>query len=121
MRNCTSIDSLVTPFIDGELSATERAVVEEHLHRCAACSARVAAEGAVRDLMRARRTGLTAERASASLRMQCRDLARREAVRPGGVSASPAPAAHAGWRAPWRTRWAPLALTASFVLLIAGA
>jgi anti-sigma factor RsiW len=125
MRNCTFIDPLVTPYVDGELSDTERTFVDDHLNHCPPCCARVAAEGAVRDLMRARRPGLTTERAPESLRSQCRDLAARGVVRSplSGGSASPRPAhaAGAGWRMPWRAGWAPLALTASLMLVVAGA
>src|SRR5687768_13139630 len=94
MRNCTFIDPLVTPYVDGELSATERTFVEDHLNQCPPCCARVAAEGAVRDLVRARRPGLTAERASESLRSQCRDVAARTVARSpqSGVPASSPPA-----------------------------
>ena len=119
MSNCTSVDPLVTPYLDGELSVAERTFVEDHLQRCSSCDARVAAEGAVRDLMRARKPGLAAERAPASLRSQCRDLARHGAARPFASAEPPlaAPAARVWWRA----RMAPLVLTASLVLLVAGA
>ena len=60
MSKCTSIDPLVTPYVDGELSAAERTLVDEHLHRCPPCHSRVAAEAAVRDLVRARKPDLTA-------------------------------------------------------------
>jgi anti-sigma factor RsiW len=122
MRNCTSIDPLVTPYVDGELSATEQAFVEAHLQRCPPCHARVSAEGAVRDLMRARRSGLTAERASAGLDTRCRLAAHGAAASKGPASApSPSRPADARWRAPWRAGWAPLALAATLVLLVAGA
>jgi anti-sigma factor RsiW len=44
MSKCTSIDPLVTPYVDGELPAAERTLVDEHLHRCPPCLSRVAAE-----------------------------------------------------------------------------
>jgi anti-sigma factor RsiW len=77
MSDCTSIDPLVTPYVDGELSGAERLRVDEHLRRCAPCYSRVAAEAAVRDVVRARKSDLSAERASASLRARCGGLARR--------------------------------------------
>jgi anti-sigma factor RsiW len=126
MSSCASIDPLVTPYVDGELSGTERTIVEDHLHRCPSCHARVAAEGAVRDLTHARKRDLTAERASASLRVQCRDLARRDAGRPL-AAASPPLLARAGRLALWRGRSGkprkiiPLMLAAGLVLLVAGA
>jgi len=79
MSDCTSIDPLVTPYVDGELSAADRTRVDDHLRRCAPCYSRIAAEGAVRDLMRARRSGLSMERASESLRSYCNGLTGRSA------------------------------------------
>jgi anti-sigma factor RsiW len=128
MSKCTSIDPLVTPYVDGELPTAERALVDDHLDRCPPCHSRVAAESAVRALMRARKPGLTAQRASASLHAQCSGLASgtRDASaarsRPGGTHAlSSAQAIGAWWKAPWRLRMVPLALTAGLVLLVGGA
>ena len=127
MSKCTSIDPLVTPYVDGELPAAERTLVDEHLHRCPPCHSRVAAESAVRSLMRARKPGLTAQRASASLRAQCsglvngRDDASAVGLRPGVAPSSPTRAIRAWWSAPWHLRVVPLALTASLVLLVGGA
>jgi len=127
MSKCTSIDLLVTPYVDGELPAAERTLVDEHLHRCPPCHSRVAAESAVRNLMRARQPDLAAPRASASLHAQCSGLLNGR----GGASAarfrtavapsSPARAIRAWWSAPWHLRVVPLALTASLVLLVGGA
>src|SRR6267378_4066277 len=102
MSKCTSIDPLVTPYVDGELPAAERTLVDEHLHRCPPCQSRVAAESAVRNLMRARQPDLAAPRASASLHEHCSGLvngsgaasaARLRAVAPS----SPARAIRAWW------------------------
>ena len=127
MSKCESIDPLVTPYVDGELPAEERTLVDDHLHRCPPCYSRVAVEYAVRDMMRAVRPGLTAERASPSLHAQCNALARRNAdasaVLPQ-VAMPPPPrrgAIRAGWASPWHPRVVPLALTSSLVLLVAGA
>ena len=117
---------MVTPYVDDELPAAERMLVDEHLLQCPPCHSRVAAESAVHDLMRARKPGLTAERASATLHAQCTGLANRSdgasaaRLRPG-VPRSPARAIRGWWDAPWRLRGAPLALTASLVLLVGGA
>ncbi|HEY3045285.1 MAG TPA: zf-HC2 domain-containing protein [Vicinamibacterales bacterium] len=127
MSKCTSIDPLVTPYVDGELPAAERTLVDEHLHRCPPCYSRVAAEAAVRELMRARKPGLTAERASASLHAQCTGLASRSGdpsaarLQPAGLRSAPAHAIRAWWGAPWHLRVVPPALTASLVLLVGGA
>jgi len=111
MSKCTSIDPLVTPYVDGELPAAERTLVDEHLNRCPPCHSRVAAESAVRDLMRARKAGLTALRASASLHAQCSGL----------VNGRGEGATRARWRAPWQFRVVPVVVTASLLLLVGGA
>jgi anti-sigma factor RsiW len=127
MSKCASIDPLVTPYVDGELPVALRTLVDEHLHRCPPCQSRVAAESAVRDLVRARKPGLTAPRASASLHTQCGELARRNGDgsaarwRPGVRPLSPVRAVSAWWDAPWHLRMVPLALTTSLVLLVGGA
>lgn len=126
MSKCTSIDPLVTPYVDGELPAAERTLVDEHLHRCPPCHSRVAAESAVRDLMRARKPALTAEQASPSLHGRCTELANRSKdgavrLRPTPSGSSTVRALRAWWGAPWQLRVMPLALTASLVLLVGGA
>jgi anti-sigma factor RsiW len=127
MSKCTSIDPLVTPYVDGELPAAERTIVDEHLHRCPPCHLRVAAESAVRELMRARKADLTGERASAQLHAHCTELANRRGdasaarVRPGVRPSSPSSGIRGWWGAPWHLRVVPLALTASLVLLVGGA
>ena len=44
MNDCDAIETLVTPYVDGELGNAERGIVANHLRRCAACSERVDAE-----------------------------------------------------------------------------
>jgi anti-sigma factor RsiW len=127
MSKCTSIDPLVTPYVDGELPAAERMLVDEHLHRCPPCHLRVAAESAVRELMRARKGDLTAERAPANLHAHCTELAHRSGdasaarLRPKVPPSSSPRGIRAWWGAPWHLRVVPLALTASLVLLVGGA
>jgi anti-sigma factor RsiW len=122
MSDCTSIDPLVTPYVDGELSVPDRTRVDEHLRRCAPCYSRIAAEGAVRDLMRARKSGLSMERASESLRSYCNGLTGRSSDEAGraGDAMPAATARAAGWLP---TQWTvgPLALAATLVLVVAGA
>ena len=55
MSDCSSIDPLITPFVDGDIGAADRRLVDTHVRVCAPCHSRVAAEQAVRDLLRARR------------------------------------------------------------------
>jgi len=128
MSKCTSIDPLVTPYVDGELPAAERALVDDHLDRCPPCHSRVAAESAVRALLRSRKPGLTAQRAPANLHTQCSGLAggsRDRAAarfRPGAPRALSSSRGIGAWvNAPWHLRMVPLALTASLVLLVGGA
>jgi len=54
MPSCREFDALVTPYIDGEATAAERAVVESHLAACPPCRHRAAAETAARETLRAR-------------------------------------------------------------------
>jgi anti-sigma factor RsiW len=116
MADCTSIDPLVTPYVDGELSSADRTRVDEHLRRCPPCYSRVAAEGAVRDLVRARRGGLSTDHASETLRAQCSGLAWR-----GGQAAAsqPGTAPAAGVR--WRPSPGAAALAATLMLVAGGA
>ncbi len=114
MSDCTSIDPLVTPYVDGELDASDRQLVEGHLKVCDACHARVAAERDVRDLIGAHRFAL-GEHASGALRAKCAQLAKQE------LSAVPRPPAPARASTPWRLRLAPLALAASLVAIVSGA
>jgi len=107
MPDCRSIDPLVTPYVDGELPASDRAHVDEHLRVCRPCHARVGSERAVRTLVTTRRADLSAVRASDSLRATCARLAGQPPAPP--VSRS------------WTTRLAPFALAASLVLIVAAA
>lgn len=114
MPDCTSIDSLVTPYVDGELDASRRLAVDDHLSLCDACRDRVGAERDVRDLIAARRPSLGGQ-ASAALRAKCAQLA-TQASPPSSRQAAPARALM-----PWRLRLAPLALAASLVGIVGGA
>lgn len=54
MPSCREVDSLVTPYVDGEIAAPERAMVEAHLSVCPPCRQRAQAETAAREALRAR-------------------------------------------------------------------
>ncbi len=111
MPDCSSIDPLITPFVDGDIGAADRQRVDEHLRVCAPCHSRVGAEQAVRDLLHARRASLTAGSASAALRNRCAALGSPsvQGSRPGVTPAV------------WRGRMAPLALAATLVVVVGGA
>jgi anti-sigma factor RsiW len=106
MSDCRTIDPMVTPYVDGELSAVDRGHVESHLQRCPTCHRRVEVERAVRSLMHDRRSSLVAP-APAGLRARCSSAARQ----PSRAVASFA----------WRATLLPFALAASLVLVVGGA
>ena len=71
MSECGKLDALVTPYVDGALSADERNAVEQHLRACPPCRSRVSAESAVHVLMTERRVDLCAETAPSALHERC--------------------------------------------------
>ena len=105
MPDCTSIDSLITPYIDGDIGAPERRLVDEHVRACAPCYSRVAAERAVFELMKTRRGELAGDTASPALRDRCEALRRLSSAAAAGAGAVKA----------WRARLVPLAVAASVV------
>jgi anti-sigma factor RsiW len=70
MSSCTTIDPLITAYVDGALADANRDLVEGHLRLCPPCFARVTAERAVARLCRERRPDLQA-RAPAALAARC--------------------------------------------------
>jgi anti-sigma factor (TIGR02949 family) len=54
MPSCKEIDSLVTPYVDGEITAAERAMVDAHLSVCPPCRQRAEAEANARQALRTR-------------------------------------------------------------------
>jgi anti-sigma factor RsiW len=113
MPDCTRLDDLVTPFVDGELPAHEQQAVARHIAVCRPCRAKVAAERAVRALVQVHRRDLARVNAPPALKARCRSLcsARPESSLVAGVPT----------RTTWRERVAPLALAASMVLIVGGA
>jgi anti-sigma factor RsiW len=118
MPNCSFIDPLVTPYVDGELAGADRDAVADHLRLCPPCHSRVAAERAVRSVIRDRRSALIAPCAPASLRVACASLTTRGT--PAGAVRSLTPAERATG-AIWRARLTPIALAASLVFVVGGA
>jgi anti-sigma factor RsiW len=119
MPDCTSIDPLVTPYVDGELASPERRAVDAHIQVCPPCRARLAAEQTAQRLVRARRDALAQDRAPESLRARCAALARPDdASRPLPF---PMQAPARVGRSAWRARLAPLAAAAALVVLVGAA
>ncbi len=117
MPDCSSIDSLVTPYVDGDLTGASRDALEHHLRACPPCYSRVAAERAVRDLLHARQASFKGECAPAVLRATCLGYGAQ-----GGTSKTTAfgPVSAAA-DARWRRRATPLAAAAALVLVVGGA
>src|SRR5437667_366094 len=117
MPDCKKLDPFVTPYVDGELAAADRADVDAHLRVCPPCHARVVIEQSVRDLLSARKQALKHECASASLRSRCTQAASarlRARATPG--DGEPTSAVHGlNHAGTWRGRVRPLALAASLV------
>lgn len=113
MPDCSRIDPLVTPFVDGELPRDEQEEMSRHLQACPPCRAKVAAERSIRALVQARRDELTTETASPALKARCALLRSR-----------PAPVVPLPLRQPsrtWAARVRPFALAASLAIIVAGA
>ncbi|HUR34105.1 MAG TPA: zf-HC2 domain-containing protein [Vicinamibacterales bacterium] len=119
MSECSQIDPLVTPFVDGALPHEAQETVARHLAVCSACRARVDAERAVRSLVQTCRGELIAPSAPPSLKARCNALKSRPApavpLRTDAASRSAVPAR--GWRA----RLTPFALAATLLLAVGGA
>jgi anti-sigma factor RsiW len=109
MPDCAAIDLLVTPYIDGEIAAADRDILERHLRICSTCRVRITRERAVRELVGVRKQALHAGCASASLRVRC--------AAAGGASGLGSPSAASLWRA----RLAPFAVAAALVVVVGGA
>jgi len=110
MPSCSTIDPLVTPYIDGELAAADRETVESHCNKCPPCRTRLESERAVRVLMGARKQELTAECASRALHTRCSQALHADQIR-GREVVAPS----------WRTRLMPLAMAASLVVIVGAA
>jgi anti-sigma factor RsiW len=124
MSDCQRIEPFVTPFVDGDLQDPDRDAVARHLRACAPCASRVAAERAVRDLIRRAKPSLDAPRAPDSLRATCAKLAGRDASPgvPGALGFSGAASSSSSRGATsWRARLTPIALAATLVLIVGGA
>jgi len=73
MPSCREIDPLFAPYIDGEATADQRAIVDAHLRACPKCRHQTALQSAVRETVRAK---LCRPCAPEELRTRCRAAAR---------------------------------------------
>jgi anti-sigma factor RsiW len=86
MPSCREIDPLFAPFIDGEATAEQRAIVDAHLRACPKCRHQTALQSAVRETVRAK---LCRPCAPEELRTRCRAAASaRWAMGPFGTTRS---------------------------------
>lgn len=128
MPDCQSLEPLFTPYVDGEIAGADRAIVDEHVRVCAPCHSRMAAERAVRELVRARAPQLTPAKAPDALAARCAEIASASARADSVRAAADRRLAVLGVRLPTGARSAkvgarltPLALAASLVLIVGGA
>src|SRR6185369_4299716 len=121
MKNCQDLEPLLTPYVDGEATADQRAAIEVHLAACPTCREFADAEAHARELVKKCRAELITP-APARLHQKCADLARQEAAAAAAVrsSATGAPrGAEPSPRASW-LRWAPVSVMATAALVVLG-
>src|SRR5437879_10554076 len=98
MKDCTQLDPLVTPYVDGELAVADRQAADQHLRACPPCRARVAAEHTIRDLILAKKPALESARAPDGLRARCAAFGKLQAAtragHPTAAAALRTPAGH---------------------------
>ena len=109
MPDCRSVDPLLTPFVDAELTPDRQQTVLDHLRVCARCYSRVEAERSVRQVLGARRDALCAQAAPPELAERCASLAAPLYVDDAGMTTAPG------------LRSVPWALAAALVVMVAGA
>ena len=109
MSDCRTIDPLITPYVDDDIDADARRHVDEHVRRCPPCHSRVAAERAVRQVVRLKRSEMSRVAASPELRARCLALNVLHAVAASGAASR------------WRVRMKPFAIAAGLVLVVGGA
>jgi len=131
--NCKSLDSFVTPYVDGELDAANRAEVDAHLRVCPPCHSRVAAERNVKELLQTRKAVFQQQGAPPALRAKCQSvIAGVDADLKVRTTTARTDDAHrmtdvvqafrpARGTATWRARLTPYALAASLVVIVGGA
>jgi anti-sigma factor RsiW len=117
MADCRDVESLLTPYVDGEASPADRAVVDAHVLACPPCAERLTCETEVRDAFAARRSALRPA-ASADLRRRCEAACRPPGpFRAGAGAAAPTAVLR---RVMSRQVWVPLSMAATILLAVAG-
>jgi anti-sigma factor RsiW len=111
MSRCRDLEPLLTPYVDGEATAADRAVVDAHLERCPPCRDLVSGERIARDVLATRRDGLKAC-ATQHLKQRCAACV----TTPASARATAAPG---GWLT--RRSMLPLSMAATLLLAIGGA
>jgi anti-sigma factor RsiW len=102
--SCEQVRALLAPWVDGDISAADRAGMDAHLGGCQPCARRAAGERAAREVLQRSRPALLADKAPDAL------LARLRAE------------AHAAARPPAALAWRrlPIAIAATLVLAFSG-
>jgi anti-sigma factor RsiW len=104
MSECRQITDRLASYVDDALPAAERADVDQHLARCAACRRAAAEERGARVILRARASELRSAVLPPGLRSRCEAEAQE----------------HLASQVPhWRRRLLPLSLTAVLALVAA--
>jgi anti-sigma factor (TIGR02949 family) len=134
--DCKDLESLVTPYVDGEVTPEQCAAIEAHLSACPKCRECAQAESGARAIVRRCRGSLRAP-APPALHAKCRKLAaeyaehahhgQEQVAASQGLpfASSGLPSSHlpspglTAQRSDWRW-WAPVSLAATLMLAIAG-
>jgi anti-sigma factor RsiW len=123
MTTCEDLEPLLTPYVDGEATAEQRATIEAHLAGCPSCREYADAGAHARELLRACRDRLVTP-APVRLHQKCADLARQEqSAAQSGTQPAAAPAVtmrSEDRRALSWLRWAPVSLLATAALVVIG-
>ena len=110
MTSCSDIEAKMTPYVDGEMSASEAAAVDRHLEVCDPCRERSRVERAARTLVTDRASRLCAL-APASLTARC-EAAAASPFAKAATRSEPGRVSTRAWRA-------PLSVAAAALLLVA--
>ncbi len=119
MKTCEDLEPLLTPYVDGEATAEQRAAIEAHLSACPSCRECADAEAHARELLRARRDQLMTP-APVRLHQKCADLARQQQGAAQAAAPPPVSVPSNGRRALSWQRWAPVSLLATAALVLVG-